>query len=133
MNQTIHNQEYDVVTVCVTNVLEVHVQRGFRDPVSYPPILSSILEVARFMIIQQAGEMARPTGFDEQYSSCASAMDFGSDSDSEYDSPEQSPDRGPRRQTRDLDMKPITSFGWFQQMVRTSIRNTHLMSARKVV
>ncbi|KAK1807894.1 hypothetical protein LTR12_017752 [Friedmanniomyces endolithicus] len=119
MNQTIHNQEYDMAMVCATAVLGVHAQHGFRDPESYPPILSSIIKVARFMIIQQAEEMARPTEDDEQYSPCASAMDFDSDGDSGYDSPEQSPVRRPRRPTPDSVMKPTTSFGWVQQMVHT--------------
>ncbi|KAK0352147.1 hypothetical protein LTR59_017192 [Friedmanniomyces endolithicus] len=124
MNQTIHNQEYDMAMLCATAVLGVHAQQGFRDPESYPPILSSIIKVARFMIIQQAEEMARPTEDDEQYSPCASAMDFDSDGDSGYDSPEQSPVRRPRRhaqhsRSQGFVVPPTTSFGWVQQMVRT--------------
>lgn len=73
INQTIHNREYDIAMVCASAVLGVHMQQGFRDPESYPPILSSIIKVARFMIVQQAEEMARPNEDDEQYSPCSSA------------------------------------------------------------
>ncbi|KAK0835177.1 hypothetical protein LTS02_018173, partial [Friedmanniomyces endolithicus] len=124
MNQTIHNQEYDMAMVCATAVLGVHAQHGFRDPESYPPILSSIIKVARFMIVQQAEEIAQPTEGDEQYSPCASAMQFESDADSGYDGEDQSPVRGQRRHTQHPRspgsvVPPTTSFGWVQQMVRT--------------
>ena len=116
MNQTIHNREYDMAMVCAAAVLGVHPQQGFRDPETYPPIISSIIKVARFMIIQVAEEMARPEEDDEQYSPCHSAMDFEGDADSGYDSEGSSPGRGSPRRRRS---KPTTSFGWVQQMVRT--------------
>ncbi|KAK1051292.1 hypothetical protein LTR74_016865 [Friedmanniomyces endolithicus] len=124
MNQTIHNQEYDMAMVCATAVLGVHAQHGFRDPESYPPILSSIIKVARFMIIQKAEEIAQPTEGDKQYSPCARAMHFEPDADSGYDSEEQSPVRRPRGHTQHPRSQgsivpATTSFGWVQQMVRT--------------
>ncbi|KAK5689156.1 hypothetical protein LTS12_028916, partial [Elasticomyces elasticus] len=65
---TIHNQEYDMAMVCATAFLGMHAQHGFRDPESYPPILSSIIKVARFMIVQQAEEIDQPAEDDSQYS-----------------------------------------------------------------
>ncbi|KAK6365036.1 hypothetical protein LTR81_028063, partial [Elasticomyces elasticus] len=124
MNQTIHNQEYDMAMVCATAVLGVHAQHGFRNPESYPPILSSIIKVARFMIIQQAEEIAQPTEDDSQYSPCASSMQFESDADSGYDSEDRSPVRRQRGQAQHSRpaghvVPPTTSFGWVQHMVRT--------------
>ena len=39
--------------ICAMAVLE-HGEFGWRDPESYPPILSRIIKVARFMVVQQA-------------------------------------------------------------------------------
>ena len=52
LNQTIHNREYDMALVCILAVLGVDLFGGrFRNPETYPPILSSIIKVAHFIII----------------------------------------------------------------------------------
>ena len=51
INQTIYNRKYDMAIICAAAVLEVHSTTRFRNPKSYPPILSSIIKVARFIII----------------------------------------------------------------------------------
>ncbi|KAK3076081.1 hypothetical protein LTR53_000021 [Teratosphaeriaceae sp. CCFEE 6253] len=131
--ETIHNQEDDMAMLYVTAVLEVHVQHGFDDPEWYPPILWSIIKVARFLIIQQAEEMIRSTEDDEQYSLCASAVDFDSDSDSGYLSPEQSPVRRPRRQTRDSGYEAHHQFRLGPADGAHVHEKAYLMSARNVV
>jgi hypothetical protein len=52
LNQRIHNREYDMALVCASAVLGLHpTQGGFRDPESYPPILSAIVKVVYFIVI----------------------------------------------------------------------------------
>ncbi|KAE8155519.1 hypothetical protein BDV40DRAFT_306924, partial [Aspergillus tamarii] len=53
LNQTYHAQEYESVLICAMAVLG-RGEFGWRDPESYPPILSRVIKVARFMIVQQA-------------------------------------------------------------------------------
>jgi len=52
MTQTVHNKEYDIAMVCAMAVLGVHPGKGFRDPESYPQILSTIVKVGRFIMVQ---------------------------------------------------------------------------------
>ena len=61
LNQTIHNREYDMALVCGLAALGVSPSgRGFRDADTYPSILSAVIKVAHFMIIQYAEQLARP-------------------------------------------------------------------------
>lgn len=53
MNQTYHAQEYESVLICAMAVLG-RGEFGWRDPESYPPILSRVIKIARFMIVQKA-------------------------------------------------------------------------------
>ncbi|KAE8371094.1 hypothetical protein BDV26DRAFT_287051 [Aspergillus bertholletiae] len=53
LNQTYHTQEYESVLICAMAVLR-RGEFGWRDPESYPPILSRVIKMARFMIVQQA-------------------------------------------------------------------------------
>ena len=94
-------------------VLGVHIQHGFRDPELYPPILSSIAKVARFMVVQHAERLAQPSEEDEQYSPCGSAMSFDNTSDSGYES-----DGSPIARVRVRGGQQHTSFAWVQRMVQ---------------
>ncbi|TKA60225.1 hypothetical protein B0A55_13169, partial [Friedmanniomyces simplex] len=118
LNQTIHNKEYDMAMECAMAVLGVQAQHGFRDPESYPPILSSIAKIARFMIIQQAEEVAQPGEQEKRYSPCGSPMNFEHGSDSGYESEEQSPMRSHRARHSPARVQHATSFQWVQDMVR---------------
>lgn len=117
LNQTIHNKEYDMAMVCATADLGVHAQHGFRAPESYPPILSLIVKIARFTIIQQAEEVARPGEPDGRYSLGGGPMHFEHGSDSGYESEEQSPTRSHRAQHRPARVQHATSFQWVRDMV----------------
>ncbi|KAB8199118.1 hypothetical protein BDV34DRAFT_231508 [Aspergillus parasiticus] len=52
LNQMYHMQEYKSVLICAMAVLGYR-EFGWRDPESYPLILSQVIKVARFMIVQQ--------------------------------------------------------------------------------
>ena len=86
LNQTIHNREYDMALVCALAALGVSPsRRGFRGPDTYPSILSAIIKVAHFMVIQHAEILARPTTND-QFSAGSSPCEF---EDSGYESEER--------------------------------------------
>ncbi|KAA8642687.1 uncharacterized protein ATNIH1004_009439 [Aspergillus tanneri] len=53
MNQTYHAQEYESVLICAMAVLG-RGEFGWQDAESYPPILSRVIKIARFMIVQKA-------------------------------------------------------------------------------
>ena len=113
LNQTIHNREYDMALVCALAVLGVDPFGGrFRNPETYPPILSSIIKVAHFMIIRQAEQIARPVE-DDTFSPCGSPCDFGEDSG--YESEERSPVRSQPRQKKR--QRPHSSFEWVKRMI----------------
>jgi len=62
LNQTIHNRGYDMASVCALAALGVSSSgRRFRSADMYPSILSAIIKVAHFMIVQQAEQFARQT------------------------------------------------------------------------
>lgn len=105
LNQTIHNREYDMALVCALATLGVSPSgRGFRGADTYPSILSAIIKVAHFMVIQHADELARPTT-DDQLSVCGSPCEF---EDSGYESEDQ-PERRRRRGR--------SSFEWVRKMM----------------
>ncbi len=84
LNQRIHNNEYDMALICATAVLGVRpFGGGYRDPESYPPVLSAIIKIAHFMVVQQAEQITRPIDNDESLSPCSSPCDF---EDSGYES-----------------------------------------------
>ena len=64
LNQTMTGREYDSALVCALAVLGVR-EEGWQGPDRYPPILSSVVKVARFMVVQKALEMVGPDGEDE--------------------------------------------------------------------
>ena len=81
LNQRVVQREYDSAMVCAMAVLGLR-ERGWRTPEDYPPMLSSIVKVARFMIIQKAIELAGPM---RERAELASAMeDADWDGDSAY-------------------------------------------------
>jgi Orsellinic acid/F9775 biosynthesis cluster protein D len=57
LNQTVTQREYDSALVCALAILGVH-EDGWKGPDRYPPILSSIIKIARFMVVQKALEIA---------------------------------------------------------------------------
>ena len=61
--------------------------RGFRGADTYPSILSAIITVAHFIVIQQAEQLARPTT-DDGYSAYNSPCEFD---DSRYESKPMAP------------------------------------------
>ncbi len=73
LNQSITRKEYDSALVCALAVLGVK-EGGWKGPEQYPPILSTVIKVARFMVVQQALELSEPF------------KDDGFDSDSAYES-----------------------------------------------
>jgi RecQ family ATP-dependent DNA helicase len=84
LNQSITRKEYDSPLVCALAVLGVK-EDGWKGAEQYPPILSAVIKVARFMVVQQALELSEP--FDED--------EFDDDSAYESDS-----GRPPRRRPR---------------------------------
>ena len=82
LNQTIADHEYDCALVCGSAILGVSPGDGWKGPDSYPPILSAIIKVAHFMVVQKAAELASPLGDEGKLSGCSSPCDF----DSAYES-----------------------------------------------
>jgi superfamily II DNA or RNA helicase len=119
MNQTVHRKEYDCALVCSMAVLGVNPFRsGWRDPESYPPIISSVLKIAHFMVVQKATELAGEDEEESEFSPCSSPCDF--ECDSGYGSQEErvlspQPDPHPHRSrhTRSaIDSSPASPAGW---------------------
>jgi hypothetical protein len=57
LNQRITQQEYDSALVYAAAVLGVR-EGSFRTPKDYPPILSRVIKVARFMVVKKAMELS---------------------------------------------------------------------------
>ncbi|RHZ49046.1 uncharacterized protein CDV56_103939 [Aspergillus thermomutatus] len=53
LNQCYRSHEYKSALVCAMAVLGQG-ETGWRDPESYPPILSRVIKIARFMVVQKA-------------------------------------------------------------------------------
>jgi hypothetical protein len=53
LNQRHCSHEYESALVCAMAVLGQG-ETGWRDPESYPPILSWVIKIARFMVVQKA-------------------------------------------------------------------------------
>jgi hypothetical protein len=84
LRQSITRKEYDSPMVCALAVLGVK-EDGWKGPEQYPPILSAVIKVARFMVVQQGLELSGPLDDDD------------SDSDSAYESDSS---RRPRRRPK---------------------------------
>lgn len=52
LDQQITRREYDSALVCALAILGVK-ENGWRGPDQYPPTLSAMIKIARFMVIQQ--------------------------------------------------------------------------------
>jgi RecQ family ATP-dependent DNA helicase len=76
LNQSITRKEYDSPLVCALAVLGVK-EDGWKGAEQYPPILSAVIKVARFMVVQQALELSEPLDENE---------DEWDDDDSAYES-----------------------------------------------
>jgi hypothetical protein len=111
LNQTIHNCEYDMALVCGLAALGINPSgRGFRGADTYPSILSAVIKVAHFMIVQQAERIAQPTaGEYEEFSAGRSLCDF---EDSGYESEEARVDKGGGRNRGGK-----SSFEWVRKMI----------------
>jgi hypothetical protein len=59
LSQSITRKEYDSPLVCALAVLGVQ-DDGWKGPEQYPPILSAVIKVAQFMVVQQALELSEP-------------------------------------------------------------------------
>jgi hypothetical protein len=57
LNDRITSREYDSPLVCALAVLGVK-EDGWKGPEQYPPILSAMIKIARFMVVQQGLELA---------------------------------------------------------------------------
>ena len=60
LNQRVVHREYDCALVCAMAILGVRDQGGWRTPEDYPPILSKVIKLARFMVVRKAMELAAP-------------------------------------------------------------------------
>jgi hypothetical protein len=84
LSQSITRKKYDSPLVCALAVLGVK-EDGWKGPEQYPPILSAVIKVARFMVVPKALELSEPFDDDEF------------DSDSVYESDDSSYPRRRRR------------------------------------
>jgi superfamily II DNA helicase RecQ len=111
LNQTIHNREYDMALVCGLAALGVNPSgQGFRGADTYPSILSAVIKVAHFMIVQQAERLTQPTaGECNEFSAGRSPCEF---EDSGYESQGTQADRGEGRQKICK-----SSFEWVRKMM----------------
>ncbi|PVH96324.1 hypothetical protein DM02DRAFT_687969, partial [Periconia macrospinosa] len=85
LSQSITRKEYDSPLVCALAVLGVK-EDGWKGPEQYPPVLSAVIKIARFMVVQQALELSGPLGDEDPV-----------DDDSAYESDDSS---HPRRRQR---------------------------------
>jgi hypothetical protein len=72
--QSITRKKYDSPLVCALAVLGVK-EDSWKGPKQYPPILSAVIKVARFMVVQQALELSEPFDDDEFNSNSAYQSD----------------------------------------------------------
>jgi superfamily II DNA helicase RecQ len=63
LNQRIRRKEYDCALVCALAVLGIK-EDGWKDAELYPPILSSVIKITRFIVVQHALELSEP--FEEE-------------------------------------------------------------------
>nr|GEZ17793.1 RecQ helicase L2 [Tanacetum cinerariifolium] len=81
MSQKITRKEYDSALVCALAVLGVK-EDGWKGAEQYPPVLSAVIKVARFMVVQQALELSGSSDDEDEF-----------DSDSAYESDSSPPRR----------------------------------------
>jgi hypothetical protein len=73
----ITRREYDSPLVCALAVLGVK-EDGWKGAEQYPPVLSAVIKVARFIVVQQALELLGPLDKDEFNSDSAYKSDDSS-------------------------------------------------------
>ena len=78
LNQTVTTHEYDSALVCALAVLGV-TENGWKGVDRYPQVLSSMIKIARFMVIQKALEITKPS--DNNHFNSNSVCDFSNSSD----------------------------------------------------
>ena len=74
LSHSITRKEYDSPLVCALAVLGVK-EDGWKGTEQYPPILSAVIKIARFMVVQQALELSGPLDEDEFNSDSAYESD----------------------------------------------------------
>jgi hypothetical protein len=57
LNQRVTQREYDSALVCAAAMLGIR-EGGFRTPKDYPPILSRVIKIARFMVVKKTIELS---------------------------------------------------------------------------
>ena len=92
MDQSVTRREYDNPLVCALAVLGVQ-EDGWKGPESYPPILSAVIKVARFMVVQKALNMS-PAEEDEGYGSDSGISSDDGSSSSVSSTPAEPPRKG---------------------------------------
>ncbi|KAL2044592.1 hypothetical protein ABVK25_012339 [Lepraria finkii] len=95
LDEQMTQKEYHSAMVCALAVLGVKAE-GWLGPDRYPPILSAIIKISRFMVIQDAFETAGPVAPDasESESACSeSACSPGSEPNNSTYSPVGEPNR----------------------------------------
>ncbi|KAI7493192.1 hypothetical protein KC367_g8723 [Hortaea werneckii] len=104
LNQRIYNPEYDMAMICALAALGVSpTGKGFRGPDTYPSILSTVIKVAHFIVVQQADQLGQWA--DEKYSPRDSPIIL---EDSGYESSGSC--NSPRR-------RGLSSFDWVRRMM----------------
>ncbi|KAG9193950.1 hypothetical protein G6011_03985 [Alternaria panax] len=68
LSQAITRKEYDSPLVCALAVLGVK-ENGWKGAEQYPPVLSAVIKVARFMVVQQALELSGPLDNTDEFDS----------------------------------------------------------------
>lgn len=59
LNHRVEAHEYDSPLICALAVLGIRSETGWQGPNYYPPLLSKIIKIARFMVIESALTQAR--------------------------------------------------------------------------
>jgi superfamily II DNA helicase RecQ len=80
LDHPIRRSEYDCPFVLALAVLGVDEKEGWKGTELYPPILSALIKIARFMVVQQALEAAGPddcdSGYDSEQDDRPSCLEF---------------------------------------------------------
>ena len=71
LNQKMINQEYDCALVCTLAILSV-TENGWKNALLYTPILSGVIKISRFIVVQKSFEVVTGLGSDND-----SASDHG--------------------------------------------------------
>jgi superfamily II DNA or RNA helicase len=108
LNQKVNDNEYDCALVCAAALLGVSPsESGWRDATTYPQILSSIIKIAHFLIVQKAVELSRVEEEESSFSLGQSLEDFD---DSGYQSHSSPVSKSVRRSRLDWVVQMMDRF-----------------------